>query len=142
MGQWRESRTEPANRPPSVRLRLTLALAAALLSAVKAFLWISGQSKPRDFDQIWFAANVLLAGRNPYAEIGPGLTFDWPAPLYYPLTAVVSVVPLAPMPRAIAGVLFAAVASGAFVWAATRNSVAPAVVITSASALPRMSTIA
>ena len=104
------------------------------MSAVKAFLWISGQSKPRDFDQIWFAANVLLAGRNPYAEIGPGLTFDWPAPLYYPLTAVVSVVPLAPMPRAIAGVLFAAVASGAFVWAATRNSVAPAVVITSASA--------
>ena len=34
----------------------------------------------------------------------------------------------------LAAVLFAAIASGAFVWAATRRSVAPAVVITSASA--------
>jgi hypothetical protein len=36
--------------------------------------------------------------------------------------------------RAAAAVLFAAAASGAFVWAATRRSLAPAVVITSASA--------
>jgi hypothetical protein len=113
---------------------MTLALAAALLSGAKAFLWISGQTKPRDFDQIWFAARAFLAGRNPYAEIGPGLAFNWPAPLYYPLTAVLSVAPLAPIPRPIAGVLFAAIASGAFVWASTHKSIAPAVVITSASA--------
>jgi hypothetical protein len=83
---------------------------------------------------VWFAANALLAGRNPYVEIGPGLPFDWPAPLYYPLTAALVAVPLAPIDRSVAAVLFAAVASGAFVWAATRHSLAPAVVITSASA--------
>jgi hypothetical protein len=111
-----------------------LALSAAVLSGLKAFLSITHGSKPRDFDQIWYAAHALLAGRNPYAEIGPGLAFDWPAPLYYPLPAVLAVVPFAPIPVAVAGVLFAALASGAFVWAATKDSIAPAVVITSASA--------
>jgi hypothetical protein len=97
-------------------------------------LWVSGDAKSRDFDQVWFAARALLAGRNPYAEIGPGLHFDWPAPLYYPLTAAIAVMPLATIARTAAAVLFAAIASGAFVWAATRRSLAPAVVITSASA--------
>jgi hypothetical protein len=121
-------------RTPSRRLRAWLALGAALLSGVRAFLWVSGEAKARDFDQVWFAARALFAGRNPYVEIGPGLAFDWPAPLYYPLTAAVTVLPLATIGRSIAAVLFAAGASGAFVWAATRRSLAPAVVITSASA--------
>src|SRR5262245_37146467 len=119
---------------PSRRLRAGLAIIASLLSGLRAFLYVSSTAKPRDFDQVWFAAHALLAGRNPYHEIGPGLHFDWPAPLYYPLTAAVAVLPLATMPRSIAAVLFAAIGSGAFVWAATRRSLAPAVVITSASA--------
>jgi hypothetical protein len=97
-------------------------------------MWASGEAKARDFDQVWHAANALLAGRNPYAEIGPGLAFDWPAPLYYPLSAAVAVMPLALLPRTVAAALFAALASAAFVYAATRRSLAPAVVITSASA--------
>jgi hypothetical protein len=119
---------------PSRRLRAWLALGAGLLSGFRAFLWVSGEAKGRDFDQVWFAARALFAGRNPYAEIGPGLHFDWPAPLYYPLTAAVAVTPLATLHRSVAAVLFAAIASGVFVWAATRRSLAPAVVITSASA--------
>jgi hypothetical protein len=123
-----------AQQVPSRRLRAWLALAAGLLSGFRAYLWISREAKPRDFDQVWFAARALLSGRNPYVEIGPGLAFDWPAPLYYPLTAAVAVVPLATIGRAAAAVIFASLASGAFVWAATRRSIAPAVVITSASA--------
>jgi hypothetical protein len=119
---------------PAARHRALFALAAAVLSGYRAMLWTFGESKPRDFDQVWFAARALFAGRNPYVEIGPGLAFDWPAPLYYPLTAAVTVLPLATIGRSIAAVLFAAGASGAFVWAATRRSLAPAVVITSASA--------
>ena len=119
---------------PSPRLRAALAVSAALLSGLRAFLWISGEAKARDFDQVWFAARALLGARNPYAEIGPGLAFDWPAPLYYPLTAAVAIMPLAPLSRSAAAVIFAALASGAFVWAATRRSLAPAAVITSASA--------
>ena len=130
----REGAVEQVRPAPSRRLRAGLAIGASVLSAVRAFLWTSGEAKSRDFDQVWFAAKALLAGRNPYAEIGPGLHFDWPAPLYYPLTAAVAAMPLASMTRSVAAVLFAALASGCFVWAATRRSVAPAVVITSASA--------
>jgi hypothetical protein len=125
---------DPLKRRPSSGARLAFALSAALLSGLKAFLWIAHEAKPRDFDQVWHAANAFLAGRNPYAEVGPGLAFDWPAPLFYPLPAVITVIPLTPLPVAIAGVIFAGIASGAFVWAATRDSLAPAVVITSASA--------
>jgi len=130
----REVTPESESPAPSRRLRACLAIAASLLSGLRAFLWVSGEAKSRDFDQVWYAARALLAGRNPYAEIGPGLHFDWPAPLYYPLTAAVAVMPLAAIARSVAAVLFAALASGVFVWAATRRSLAPAVVITSASA--------
>src|SRR5215218_1846316 len=131
---YREVATEQVRPVPSRRLRAGLAIVASVLSGLRAYLWVSGEAKSRDFDQVWFAANALLAGRNPYAEIGPGLRFDWPAPLYYPLTAAVATIPLATIARPLAAVLFAAIGSGVFVWAATRRSVAPAVVITSASA--------
>ena len=115
-------------------MRLSLAVVAAILSGSKALLWARGEAKARDFDQIWYAARALFAGRNPYAEIGPRLAFEWPAMFYYPLTAPVSVAPLALIPPGLASALFAASASALFVWAATRDSIAPAVVITSASA--------
>ena len=121
-------------KAPSRRFRLVLAMVAGLLSGLRALLWVKGAAKPRDFEQVWYAANAILAGRNPYAEIGPGLPFDWSTPFYYPLTAAVSVAPLALLSSVAAAVLFAALASAAFVWAATRDSLAPAVVITSASA--------
>jgi hypothetical protein len=126
---------EPALRDrPSRRLRAVLAIAGALLSGTRALLWVQAETKARDFDQVWHAARALFAGRNPYLEIGPGLRFDWPAPFYYPLTAPVSIAPLAALNSRVAAVCFAALASGAFVWGATRRSVAPAVVVTSASA--------
>jgi hypothetical protein len=133
-GESGEDLKEEALAVPSARLRVGLAIAAAMLSGIRAYLWVSGEAKSRDFDQVWYAARVLLAGGNPYAEIGPGLQFDWPAPLYYPLTAVVAVIPLAGLVRSVAAVVFAALGSGVFVWAATRRSIAPAVVMTSASA--------
>jgi hypothetical protein len=130
----REGSTGPAVAGPPRTLRIGLALAASVLSGIRAMLWVAGERKGRDFDQVWFAARSLLAGRNPYHEIGPGLSFDWPAPLYYPLTAAIPITPLSLIDRRLAAVLFAAVASGVFVWAATRRSLGPAVVITSASA--------
>jgi len=121
-------------RPSFNQMRIMLSIAAALLSGFRAYQWVVGQAKPRDFDQTWYAARALFAGRNPYAEIGPGLSFEWAQYFYYPLNAPLAVAPLALFPQSIASILFAAVASGAFVWAATRHSLAPAVVITSASA--------
>ena len=82
------------NRSPSFqRMRVVYSIAAALLSGFRAFQWVAGQAKPRDFDQTWYAARALLAGRNPYAEIGPGLSFDWPQYFYYPLNAPLAVAP-------------------------------------------------
>lgn len=128
------SREEPRTVTPGLRLRASLALAAALLTGIRTYLWVSSQLKARDFDQVWFAARVLFSGGNPYEQIGPGRAFDWPAPFYYPLTAVLAISPLALAPRAVASILFAMIGSAAFVWAATRRSIGPAVVITSASA--------
>jgi hypothetical protein len=120
--------------PPSLRMRALLTIGAALLSGFKAFMWTLAEPKPRDFDQVWHAARALFAGRNPYLEIGPGLAFDWPVPLFYPLTAPIVAAPLALLTRPLAAIVFASLAAGAFVWSATRRSLAPAVVITSASA--------
>ena len=130
----RKTSSESLSRAPSRGARISLAFAAGILSGVRAMLSAFGEGKPRDFDQVWFAARALLAGRNPYLEVGPGLPFDWANPLYYPLTSAVAVMPLAPLERSLAAIVFAALASGAFVWAATTRSLAPAVVITSASA--------
>jgi hypothetical protein len=119
---------------PLRRWRVLLALSAGMLSGVRALLWVTGETKSRDFDQVWHAARTLFEGRNPYAEIGPGLAFDWPAYFFYPLNAPLLAAPLALLSRPVASVLFAAIASALFVWAATRRSLAPAVVITSGSA--------
>ena len=78
----RETAIGEPKQTPSRRIRVGLAVAASLLSGLRAFLWVSGESKSRDFDQVWFAARALFAGQNPYRESGPGLQFDWPAPLY------------------------------------------------------------
>jgi hypothetical protein len=115
-------------------MRIGLAILAALLSGYRAMLSAFGDPKPRDFDQVWFAVHALFSRRDPYLEIGPGLPFEWPNLFYYPLTAAVGVAPLALLQRPVASVVFAALVSGAFVWAATRRSLAPAVVVTSASA--------
>jgi hypothetical protein len=123
-----------SRQPPRRRIRALLAVAAGGLSGFRAFLWAVGEQKPRDFDQVWYAWHALVAGRNPYAEIGPGLPFDWSAYFYYPLTAVVAASPLAILSRPWAACAFAALCAGAFVYAATRRTLAPAVVITSGSA--------
>jgi hypothetical protein len=130
----RDTSESTDSRAPSIRARLGLAVAGAVLSGIRAAMWTVGEGKPRDFDQIWYAVHAVAHGRNPYAEIGPGLAFEWFNPFFYPLTAPISVFPFAILPRSVAAVLFAAMASGLFVWAATRRSLAPAVVITSASA--------
>jgi hypothetical protein len=130
----RRERPAAALEPPTRRLRALLAGAAGILCGIRALMFAVGEGRPRDFDQVWYAAHALLAGRNPYAEIGPGLPFDWNAYFYYPLTAVIAVFPITMLTRTIAVSVFAGLSGAAFVYAATRRSVAPAVVITSASA--------
>ena len=72
---------------------------------------------PTDFDQLWYAARALRTGADPYAVTGPGRTFQWDWPLYYPLPAVILAVPFAALPVQVARILFSALGAAAMGWA-------------------------
>jgi hypothetical protein len=109
--------------PPSERIpfgrrlgpALILAILAAALSLLKSY---DTPQYASDLDQLHYAARVLLAGHDPYAAIGPGLNGpNWHWPLYYPLTAVLLIVPLAWMPIIAARAVFSAASGAALAWA-------------------------
>ena len=105
-----------AQRVPP-RHRGALAAVCGLLAAMITLQKNAREQTPRDFEQVWFAARSLLRGAYPYSQIGPGMAFDWPFPLVYPLPAAVIALPLAPFPVQTATVLFSAIAGAAFAWA-------------------------
>lgn len=95
-------------------------ISAAVLAAA-AFLYAAARAAhepawPTDFDQVWHAARALLAGRDPYNEVGPGKPFEWLWPLYYPLPAVLFATPLAWLPVAIARVAFSTISGAILGW--------------------------
>jgi hypothetical protein len=83
--------------PRMVRLAFTcsVGVTAALLSWS---VWSRPQPQISDLAQVWAGARALLHHQSPYDAVGPGRTFEWPFPLFYPMTAVVTLVPLAPLP--------------------------------------------
>ncbi|MBL0172265.1 MAG: hypothetical protein IPP90_16380 [Gemmatimonadaceae bacterium] len=74
-----------------------------------------------DIDQVWFAAQAVLNGLDPYPLIGPGREFDGPWPLYYPLMAPISILPIGYLPAVGARVLVAAIPSGLLAFLLTRD---------------------
>ena len=79
-----------------------------------------------DIDQCLIGARALWHGANPYAVIGPhGTWFRWPWPLYYPLTALFAVTPLAWMPLAVARPIFIGGSSAWLAFMVSRRSWAP-----------------
>ena len=101
---------------PTWQRRAIFALAVAAVCG--AYAGLVSKAAPAgfqaDLDQLWFGARTLLEGGNPYDAIGPGKALSWPWKLYYPLPAMLAVVPLAPFPITVARVLFAAVSGVAF----------------------------
>lgn len=94
---------------------LLFAALAASLSLLKSY---DTPQYASDLDQLHYAARVLLAGHDPYSAIGPGLNGpNWHWPLYYPLTAVLIVVPLSWLPVVAARAAFSAISAGALAWA-------------------------
>ena len=99
--------------PPRISARVWRPILCGLVAATLSTLESAPKpNEARDFDQVWFAARDLWAGRSPYRDIGPGRTFEWPWPFVYPLTAPVSVLPVAALPRATARHLFVGVSVG------------------------------
>jgi hypothetical protein len=78
-----------------------------------------------DFGQIWYAARAILRGADPYALIGAGLAYEWPWPFLYPLPAAIIAIPVAPLPRVLATVVFSVLAGGAFAWALMEHGYGP-----------------
>jgi hypothetical protein len=107
-----------------IRIRLLLSVGLGLAFGWKAARYASQNDMPRDFDQVWFAARAVLAGRDPYQLIGPGRAFDWEFPFFYPLPAALIATPLAALPVAWADGVFVAAGSACFVWAITRRGYA------------------
>jgi len=129
---------EPARSPILVtspvpwRQRLAIAVGCGLLAGLRAGLISETAVRPSDFSQVWFAARTLLAGQDPYAVIGPGRAFDWPAQLFYPLPAAVAAMPLAPFSAFWAPVIFALLAGGLFAWALAEHGYRPLLAFLSA----------
>jgi hypothetical protein len=97
--------------PPSLGQRiwtrqLLVALAVGLVCAALAAILSARSMRTGDIDQVIFASRAMWEGRNPYTLIGPGLEFDWPWPLYYPLTGAVLLSPLAWLPVLAARTVF------------------------------------
>lgn len=78
-----------------------------------------------DLGQSWFAARAVLHGLDPYALIGPGLAFEWPAGWFYPLPAALVLTPIAPFSESIAVAIFSAVGAVGLAWALTTEGFGP-----------------
>lgn len=101
--------------------RGVLASAVVVSVAVVAWKLQAIHSHASDFAQVWYAARALLAGGNPYDIVGAGRTFQWPFPLLYPLTAVITAVPFAAIPLRWADAVWTVIGGGALLWALTRD---------------------
>jgi hypothetical protein len=115
----------PRRTLPGFRSRLLISVGCGVLAGLRTYLISDTAARPRDFGQIWYAARALLSGADPYALIGPGRQFDWPAPFFYPLTAGVVALPLAPLPATWAPVVFTTIACACFAWALMEHGYAP-----------------
>ncbi len=111
----------------SGRLRW-LALVAGAGLAAGALNWIGHALPPptgSDIDQVWLAARALAEGRSPYQAVmeahrGSVLGYPLYYSLYYPLPAVLLVLPLAPLSFEVARAVWAGVGVAAFTAAALR----------------------
>lgn len=96
--------------------RIGIALIIGVASSVATTL-LYQVAAGTDFFQAWAAARVLRGGGNPYSEVGPGLTYNWGWPLYYPLTTFIVVIPLSSFTSGMASAVFFGFSNAALAYA-------------------------
>jgi hypothetical protein len=122
---WRHPKENISPRAMRAAFAVAVAISAALVSLR---FWSDPQVQPSDLGQVWAGSRALLNGQNPYEVVGPGRPFQWPWPLLYPLTAMMTLMPLAMLPLRWTDPLFVAIGFGLFAWAVTaRRVTTPAV---------------
>lgn len=108
---------------PSLYSRLAVALIIASLAA--AFYYIHARHwgfRPSDFSIVWFGAQAMLHGANPYVLVGPGNVFEFPWPhLFYPAPAMVVALPFTLLPQLAATMAFVFVSSLLLAFALTAD---------------------
>ena len=117
-------------RIPPRALRIALVLSVASAGALLAWtFWTRPQPQPSDLAPVWAGARAVLAHQNPYVMVGPGRPFEWPFPLLYPMTAVVTLLPLASVPLRWVDPIFVGIGFGLFAWGVTKRQVVPPALI-------------
>jgi hypothetical protein len=101
--------------------RIVIALAIAVAAGVTAWRAHPGIYVERrsDFAQIHAAAEAFLAGKDPYATIGPQREYSQYFPLFYPFTAVLVGIPFTWIPKPDAA--FVALGAGLLAWALSQD---------------------
>ena len=121
------------------RIALTLAVGVTA-SLLTWMIWRQPQPQPSDLGQVWAGSRALLHGGNPYEVVGPGRAFEWPFPLLYPLTAMLTLLPIAWMPLSWVDPIFVGLGFGLFTWAVTAERLAPPALVALVS-LPALMTL-
>jgi hypothetical protein len=110
---------------PLLEQRIALALCVGVTAALLAWgvVWNRPQPQASDLAPIWASARARLHHQDPYEAVGPGRTFNTVFPQIYPMTAIVTVMPLAPMPLRWADSIFVGLGFGLFTWAVTTRRI-------------------
>lgn len=109
-------------RAPTVGSRLIVATALGVIGALIIYAqYTKGQNVHTDFGMTWFGARALATGNDPYLLIGPGRQFDYEWTLIYPATALVAVMPLAPLTEQIAATVFVGISTFLLAFGVTRQ---------------------
>ena len=125
---------------PSVRLsrsrrvtalRFALCLLLSGMGASVAAIAAGSGKVTMDFEFYWRGARLWLDGRDPYA-VGVG-SAAWPLSdaLFYPLPALMALVPIARLPMGIAAALFVGVSIGFLAWCLSRAAQWPLLMLAS-----------
>lgn len=102
---------------------LVAAVNGLLIAYVARQIYGSSPMGARDFENVIGGARALLHGLNPWHDpaFGPGKSYPFNEPLYYPLPTLVVVLPLAWLSGATAGALFIGGSSGLLAYAVLRT---------------------
>jgi len=107
---------------PALTNRLLVATAIGIVGGIVAAIrFIRAPLHSSDFGNAWFGAAALRHGADPYGLLGPGLQFEWPWRLYYPVTSMVVALPLSFLDELTATFLFVAISSALLAFALTAD---------------------
>jgi hypothetical protein len=119
-----EDAPSPDAAPPTRRHRLIAAIAIGLISASYTFLVVQDDRSTPDFEYPHTAAQLFLDGQNPY-EVMHGKPTDpqpYDAPLFYPFTAILAILPFALLGTLAATSLFFGLCAAVLAWFITRDA--------------------